>query len=325
VATYAGTVTDSSRRERALAAIDDANAKDPNVVEVRGRSGPKELRHAELVTEWVCRMRPDADEALLLAARGHHFRRWTVPRNTYPVGRAGYLRWRKALHARQADELATLLGQCGYDDATIARVQSLVRKEGLDRSGAHDHNDDVQVLEDALCLVFLETQLADVAARLQPETLANVVAKTAHKMSGRAVALIDDVPLTPASRRILAEALARGVVTRYLDALAAHDWPALAATLAVDVHRVGPYGDVFDGRDAYARFLRQTIDALPGYELGVERLLVAGPSVAVELHETVDDGDGRLHTDEVVVFDTASGLIAGVAVYLRASVRLSGT
>ncbi len=320
--TYAEVVAGPDRVTRALAAIDEANARDPAIVAVRDRRGPKELVHAELVTDWVCRMRPDASDALLLAARGHHLRRWTVPRSTYPTGRAGYLKWRKDLHAQHAAELGALLADCGHDDATIARVQALVRKDGLTRAAP---DDDAQVLEDALCLVFLETQLADVAARLDAETLAGVLAKTVRKMSPRGLGLVADVPLTAQARRLLDEALARDVVRRYLDALAAHDWPALEATLAMDVRRIGPYGDNYDGRAAYARFLEQTVSALSGYELGVERMLVAGASVAVELHETVDDGDGRLHTDEVVVFDTAGGLIARVAVYLRSSVRLPGT
>ena len=105
----------SARLRAALAAIDDANAADPTVVTVRDRTGPKEIIHADLVTEWVLRLRPDADEALLLAARGHHFRRWTVPRSSYPAGRAAYLRWRKDLHAQHAKELGLVLADAGYD------------------------------------------------------------------------------------------------------------------------------------------------------------------------------------------------------------------
>ena len=167
----------SEHFDRAIAAIDAGNADDPNVVSVRDRTGPKEVLHAELVSEWVQRLRPGADEALQLAARGHHFRRWTVPRASAPAGRAGYLRWRKARQEDQARELGEVLRGAGYDDTTVGRVQSLVRKENL----AHDA--DVQALEDALCLVFLETQLADVAARLEPATLTRVLARTAGKMS----------------------------------------------------------------------------------------------------------------------------------------------
>jgi limonene-1,2-epoxide hydrolase len=299
--------------QQAIAAIDAANAEDPNSVTVRGRTGPKEVVHAELVTEWVARMRPDAGPALLLAARGHHFRRWRSPRATYPAGRAGYLRWRKALQAEEARDLGSLLETIGYDAETIGHVQRLVRKEGLGR------DDEVQVLEDALCLVFLETQLDDVAARLEPDTLERVVVRTAHKMSPTGLALAAEVPLSASGKRLLDEALARDIVRAYLFALAAHDWPALAATLAPGVHRIGPYGDVFDGRDAYAGFLATTLAALSGYELDVHRTIVNGSTVAVELAETVDDVGGRLRTEEVVVFDVVNGLIERVAVYLQQS------
>jgi len=297
-----------------LAAVDAANAEDPTIITVRDRTGPKEIVHAELVTEWVRRLTPSPDEALLLAARGHHFRRWTSPRTSYPAGRAGYLRWRKALHAQHARELGALLEDVGYEPPTIERVQALVRKDAL------GHDADAQVLEDALCLVFLETQLVDVATRLDAETLQRVIVKTARKMSPDGLAFIGEVPLTEVGRRVLDEALARDVVQRYLAALAAFDWTALAGTLATDVHRIGPYGDDCDGREAYASFLQSTITALSGYELAVKRTIAAGSTVAVELSETVDDGENRrLHTDEVVVFDVAGGLIVQVAVYLRKS------
>jgi ketosteroid isomerase-like protein len=308
----------SDRLRAALAAIDDANAADPTIVTVRDRTGPKEIVHAELVTQWVSRLRPEAGDALLLAARGHHFRRWTQPRSAAPAGRVGYLRWRKELHAKQARELGAVLTDSGYDAATIAQVQSLVCKDGLATALEHD---DVQVLEDALCLVFLETQLMDIAARLDPAKLPGVINKTARKMSAAGRAAIAEVPLGPGAHRLLDQAFALDVVTRYLDAMAAGDWDSLAATLAPDVERIGPYGDDFHGRAAYAAFLAEIIGSLSGYSLVADDLIADGDRVAVQLHETVDDGDARLRTDETVVFDVAGGLIVKVAVYLRKSER----
>jgi hypothetical protein len=110
-------------------------------------------------------------------------------------------------------------------------------------------------------------------------------------------------------------------VRQYLAALAAHDWPALAATLAPDVERIGPYGDVYRGREPYAAFLAETLRALSGYELQVARLVATGDVVVAELSETVDTPQGRRRTDEAIVFDVSpAGLIARVAVYLRRSV-----
>jgi hypothetical protein len=186
------------RFDRAIAAIDAANADDPNTIVVRGEHRPKELAHAELASEWVVVLRPEASEALRLAARAHHLRRWTVPRGSYPAGRAGYLRWRRDLHEQHAREVGEILGREGYDDETIGRVQDLVRKRGLGKDA------EVQTLEDALCLVFLETQFDELAARLDPEKLDGVVDKTLKKMSPDAIARVADLDLTREARARLA-------------------------------------------------------------------------------------------------------------------------
>lgn len=192
---------DGDRFARAMAAIDAANADDPHTIEVRGERRPKELAHAELATEWLRRMRPDAGEALALAVRAHHIRRWAIPRRTYPEGRAGYLRWRSALKNLHAAEVGRILTEVGYDEATVARVQDIVRKRGL------GSDPDVQVFEDVLCLVFLETQLHDLAAKLAPDQMVEVIRKTLPKMSeeGRRVALSLD--LDPQDRAVLERAL----------------------------------------------------------------------------------------------------------------------
>jgi len=188
----------SGRFDRAIAAIDAANADDPNTIVVRGETRPKEVAHAELVSAWVDVLRPDASDALRLAARAHHLRRWTVPRSSFPTGRAGYLRWRRDLHEQHAREVGEILVGVGYEDDTIARVQDLVRKRGLGK------DPEVQTLEDALCLVFLETQFDDLAARLDPDTLDGVVDKTLKKMSPDAIARVADLDLTAEARVRLA-------------------------------------------------------------------------------------------------------------------------
>ena len=184
-------MSDSERLRRALAAIDAANADDPQRIRVRGGLRPKELAHAELVSEWIERLRPDASEALRLAGRAHHVRRWEIPRDRYPQGRVGYHRWRRALQEHHARVAGEILGGEGYDPATIARVQEIVQKKALGR------DPDVQVFEDALCLVFLETQFHDLADRFDEATLIDVTRKTLKRMSSAAVALAARLPLDP--------------------------------------------------------------------------------------------------------------------------------
>jgi len=188
---------DGDRLRRAIDAIDLANGADPTRIVVAGKERPKELAHAEMVTGWVRRLATDPSEELLLAARAHHLRRWTIPRSSYPTGRPGYLRWRGALHEQHAGDVAFILREVGYDDTMIARVQNLVRKRGLGT------DPEVQVLEDALCLVFIETQLRDLAARLDPEKLGGIVAKTKRKMSDRAIDCALELELGLAERSLL--------------------------------------------------------------------------------------------------------------------------
>jgi hypothetical protein len=192
------------RFDRAISAIDTANADDPIRITVRGEERPKELAHAELVTEWVQRLDSEPSEELLLAARAHHLRRWTIPRSSYPEGRAGYLKWRKALHEQHAKDVAGILRDVGYDDAAIGRVQDIVRKRRLGK------DPDVQVLEDALCLVFVETQLHDLAARIEPDKMVDVIRKTLIKMSDPAKELALEIEIDPSDRELLDQALNTG-------------------------------------------------------------------------------------------------------------------
>jgi hypothetical protein len=161
---------DGERFDRAIAAIDAANADSPT-----GREPADAVR----VTEWVRTLAPDAGEELLLAARAHHIRRWTVPRDSYPEGRSGYLRWRRDLHEVHAAEVGRILLESGYPAATVERVQEIVRKRRL------VSDPEVQVLEDALCLTFIQTQYDELAGRLDDEKMAGVVEKTLAKMSDR--------------------------------------------------------------------------------------------------------------------------------------------
>jgi hypothetical protein len=189
------------RFDLAIVRIDAANAEDPTRVGTSEGSRPKELHHAALMTGWVRRLRPDADEVLLLAARGHHIRRWTVPRNSYPAGRSGYLRWRTSLHEVHATELGRILADVGYDPETIERVQHIVRKDNL-RS-----DPDVQTLEDALCLVFLGEQLEAYAKRMDDEKLVEVLRKSWAKMSERGRELALTLDLGPVGGELVRRAL----------------------------------------------------------------------------------------------------------------------
>ena len=89
----------------------------------------------------------------------------------------------------------------GYDAATIARVQDIVRKRNLAR------DPDVQALEDALCLVFIETQFAELTAKLDRPKMIDVVRKTLKKMSAEGRALALTLPMSADDRTLIEEAI----------------------------------------------------------------------------------------------------------------------
>jgi hypothetical protein len=165
----------------AIAQIDAANARDPN--QICGIAG--EVLYSQRMTQWLSKLYPDASEPLQLAARAQHIRRWEVPRDSYPMDRAGYHRWRTGLYTFHADRAAEILWEVGYDQATIDRVKSLLRKERLKADS------ETQALEDVICVVFLENYFTEFAAKHDEEKVIGILRRTWAKMSqvGRDAAL----------------------------------------------------------------------------------------------------------------------------------------
>lgn len=196
-------VDTAARLARVMAAIDAANAEDPNGTGVGGERRPSELVYGERMTATLARMHPEASECLRIAARGQHVGRWRLPRARYAPGRAGYLAWRKHQRRLQSERLAGIMAAHGYGPAEIACVGRLIRKERLGR------DPQTQALEDVICVVFLEHHLADFAARSDGHKLADILAKTWNRMSedGHRHALQLDWP--PGVRELLHQGLAR--------------------------------------------------------------------------------------------------------------------
>ena len=189
------------RFRAAIDRIDRANAEDPNRALHDGREWPKELLYAERITRWLERLEPGASEALRLAVRAQHIRRWEVPRGRFPMDRRGYHQWRTEAARHHARVAAAILRDVGYDEATVARVESLLRKERLKK------DPETQALEDAACLVFLEDHFADFARQHDEEKLVSIVRKTWGKMSERGHELALGIELGPRERDIVARAL----------------------------------------------------------------------------------------------------------------------
>lgn len=196
------------REARTAAAIDAANEGDPDRIVVDGVERPLQQSLGRAAAAWVDRLDPDATPAQRLAARAHHLRRWERPRTDYPEGRAGYLRWRRDAKVVHGEQVAELLVAEGWDEATVAETQRLVRKEGVGPSGAEDPA--AQVHEDAVCLAFLAIQLDDASVLMGEEKTVDVLRRTARKMSPEALAHAAALPYSAKGRALLETALADG-------------------------------------------------------------------------------------------------------------------
>ncbi|MDD5034930.1 MAG: DUF4202 domain-containing protein [Methylococcaceae bacterium] len=180
----------NDRLNQAIESIDRANSEDPNRETWLGHEYPKELLYAQRMSQWLARLDPEAGEARKLAARAQHIRRWTVPRENYPEGREGYLKWRTFLYRFHAEQVESILRELGYDEETIMAVKRMVGKQGLKR------DPDVQLIEDLACLVFLEYYFPPFAEKHDEAKLIDIVRKTWRKMSeqGRSAALTIGLP-----------------------------------------------------------------------------------------------------------------------------------
>jgi len=197
-------MTPSQQRfEQAISRLDAANAQDPNATQWQGQSWPPELLYSMRMTHWLSHMEPGGSEPLKLAVRAQHLCRWMIPRAQFPMTRAGYHQWRTTLARFHADKAAETLREVGYDEPTIARVQSLIRKEKL------KSDPEAQTLEDVACLVFLEIDYVDFAATHEPQKVMDILRKTWRKMSprGHEAALELSEKLQEAQRKLIEQAL----------------------------------------------------------------------------------------------------------------------
>ncbi|ACT91428.1 DUF4202 domain-containing protein [Dyadobacter fermentans] len=166
-----------TRLDQAFEQFDDYNRRSPGQIVWDGVTYPVEYFYALKLHEWVVKLNPNASESLLLASRCQHIGRWEIARNSYPDGRVGYLKWRSDLSKYHAGIAAEILAGVGYDDDTISRVKQIVLKQRLKT------DEDVQTMENALCLLFLQYQYDDLIAKMTEEKMIDILRKTWAKMT----------------------------------------------------------------------------------------------------------------------------------------------
>lgn len=201
-------MSDSERFRKALAQFDAFNQEDPNREVFEGKTYPRELLYAQRMSTWLERLEPNAPEPLGLAARSQHIGRWRIARDRYPMDRHGYHQWRTSLAAFHAKTAGTILHKVGYDQESITQVQGLLQKKHLKT------DPQMQILEDVICLVFLESYFSDFSKKHDEEKMTTIIQKTWKKMSSRGHRVALGLNLTEDDWVLLKKALGEGSSSR---------------------------------------------------------------------------------------------------------------
>lgn len=157
--------------------IDAENAQDPNSEIYQSNSFPKELLYSNRMYERLMNFYPNASEEVQIASKAQHICRWKMPRESYPMDRVGYLKWREDLKKFHAQTTAEILEKAGYSRTFIERVSFLIEKKLLKKDA------ETQLLEDVICLVFLEYYFDAFVQKHDREKMKNIILKTWNKMS----------------------------------------------------------------------------------------------------------------------------------------------
>jgi hypothetical protein len=194
-------MSSDQKLQSAFNSFDAYNSKDPHHEMDSGKEVPKELLYAKRMTERLDAYAPGASVPIRIAARCQHIGRWEIPRNSFPIDRKGYLQWRSKLALHHSEIASGILTNCGFDQETINHVKFLLQKKEL-----RQHHPDTQVLEDVICLVFIEHYLHDFALQHDDDKVVDILKKTIQKMSPRGLSEAGKVPMTEKVRALIQKA-----------------------------------------------------------------------------------------------------------------------
>ena len=98
------------------------------------------------------------------------------------MDRKGYHQWRTYLYTYQAEKAAHLLREVGYSKESVSAISEMIEKKDLKT------NADSQLIEDVVCLVFLQYYIEDFVEKHKSdmEKLKRIILRTWNKMSDKA-------------------------------------------------------------------------------------------------------------------------------------------
>ncbi len=196
-------MTSNERFQKAISLIDKANIQDPNKEVLEGKEYSMEMIYSNRMTSWLDKLDNDASEQLQIATRAQHIERWKIPRAKYPLDRDGYRKWRNELMQFHAEKAGDIMLEAGYDENSISRVKSLIKKERFKTDS------ESQMLEDVVCLVFLENYFSDFSKEHMDdnEKINRIIKKTWNKMSDKGRELAMEIDLPSEAKSLILKAL----------------------------------------------------------------------------------------------------------------------
>jgi hypothetical protein len=185
----------------AIKIFDEMNSLDPNRIQFQGNDFPKEILYANWLTLWVEKLSPIISDSLRLASRCQHLKRWEISRDKYPNGLKGYMQWKKELLIFHADESEKVLRSFQIDESLIKQVRQINLKQDM------QNNYEVQIIEDALCLVTLEFQLEEFSLKHTDDKIIEIIKKSWQKMSDSAKEEAKKISYNPRVLKLVIEAI----------------------------------------------------------------------------------------------------------------------
>ncbi len=184
-----------------LKALEESLTQDPRKAMFRGVLYPKDLIFTQRAVSWMSRLTADPSEDLLIAAWGHVVGRWKIARDQYPQGTHGYHQYRYAQTKLSCDQVERVLREKRFPDDRVKKIRSIMMNR--DASPYPEG----QMLEDALCLAFLELKFEGYISEWGEEKYSQILKNTWSKMSGAARELALKIDYSPEGLQLLKKAL----------------------------------------------------------------------------------------------------------------------
>lgn len=192
---------ETSKFKSAIALIDKKNSEDIHLEIYQDKAYPKELLYSHRMTQKLLEFYPEASEELQIAARAQHICRWKIARNNYPMGKIGYIQWREKLKTMHAEITSGILNELGYNSEFIEKVAEIVTKRRIKK------DKDVQMLEDVVCLIFLQYYFESFATKHKDKKIIDILRKTWRKMSTKGQAEAKKLSFSPKNESLVKRAI----------------------------------------------------------------------------------------------------------------------